>query len=316
MTCPQVQTHLSLYLYGELDYAQEEALERHLEGCALCQRALARERAWHASVDGEQHDVSFELLSECRRDLRTALRGEGQGSATVEWWKRFLPVGFSATRWSAQLAAASFLVFAGFAAGRYINQATFHNPANNFSVASVSPFDIPNARVRDIQPNGQNGVRIIVDRVQQQEVTGNLNDDVVRELLLNAMRDPTDPSIRVDSVEMLQRQGGNDVRDALLSSVEHDSNAAVRMKALEGLRRYSNDPKTRQAIEDVLKHDDNPDVRSEAIDILVPADQYVGITPDVLNTLQDIINSERVNDYVRSRSEQVLRAVNAVSPVY
>ena len=30
MTCQQVQTNLSLYLYGELDFAQEDALERRI----------------------------------------------------------------------------------------------------------------------------------------------------------------------------------------------------------------------------------------------------------------------------------------------
>jgi hypothetical protein len=66
----------------------------------------------------------------------------------------------------------------------------------------------------------------------------------------------------------------------------------------------------------VLKRDNNPDVRSEAINVLLPADRPVGITPDIITTLQDIMNSERENDYVRSRSLEVLRAMNISSPVY
>jgi anti-sigma factor RsiW len=42
MNCQQVQTNLSLYLYGELEFAAEEELEKHLEGCSFCQLALAR----------------------------------------------------------------------------------------------------------------------------------------------------------------------------------------------------------------------------------------------------------------------------------
>ena len=86
MTCHEVQTNLSLYLYGELDFAQEEALERHLEDCALCQRALAREKEWHASVNSDRQDVSFELLSKCRRDLRAALHADGRVGRTARWW--------------------------------------------------------------------------------------------------------------------------------------------------------------------------------------------------------------------------------------
>ncbi len=88
------------------------------------------------------------------------------------------------------------------------------------------------------------------------------------------------------------------------------------MKALEGLRGFSNDAETRQAIEFVLEHDGNADVRSEAIDILVPANRSFSLTPDVLTTLQGLLNSEREDDYVRSRSQQVLRAVNGSSPVF
>ena len=315
MTCSQVQTNLSLYLYGELDFAQEEAVERHLEACAFCERALSREKEWHAGLNAEQQDVSFELLSECRRDLRAALGADGRGVASSSWWKRLLPSGVSATRWSAQIAAASFLVFAGFFAARLIDSGRVPSLSND-NVARMGLIDPSNAHVRDIQPTGENRVRIVLDRLQQQEITGNVNDDVVRQLLLAAVRDPGDPEIRVNSVEMLQHETGVDVRDALLNTAKNDANAAVRMKALEGLRQFANDPTTRQAVEFVLKHDTNPDIRSEAIDVLLPADRVVSITPDVLTTLEDILNSERQNDYVRSRSAQVLRTVTGSTPVY
>ena len=44
MTCQDVQSSLSLYLYGELDFAQEEEVENHLADCAACQLSLAREK--------------------------------------------------------------------------------------------------------------------------------------------------------------------------------------------------------------------------------------------------------------------------------
>jgi hypothetical protein len=304
-----------LYLYGELDFAQEEGLERHLEDCAFCQRALAREKEWHAAMSAEREDAPFELLSECRRDLRLALHKDGAAGARRRWWERLFPTGFSATRWSAQIAVASFLVFAGFTAARLMDSGRLPSFSDG-SMAQMGMFDPSKARVRDIQPDGQNGVRIVVDRVQQQEITGNLDDEKVRRLLLVAMQDPTDPGIRVDSVEALQHETGSDIRDALLNTVKHDANAAVRIKALQGLGQFASDPQTREAIEYVLKHDNNADVRSEAIDMLVPADHVVLLTPDVLTTLQGILSAEHENDYVRSRSAQVLRALNASGPVY
>lgn len=316
MTCQQVQTSLSLYLYGELDFAQEDALERHLQACAFCQRALAREKEWHAALNSERRDVSFDLLSDCRRDLRTALQAERTGTNTRGWWARMLPGGFSATRWSAQLALASFLVFVGFAGARFLDSSGSRTLSAD-GIGRMGLWDPSTARVRDIQPSGQDGVRIILDRIQPQEITGRLDDDAVRQLLLAAMQDASDPSVRVDSVQILQHQSGSDIRDALLNSAKSDQNAAVRVKALEGLRQFTEDRTVRLAVENIVKQDSSPEVRSEAIDVLLAPEPAVHIlTPDVVTTLQELMNSERQDDYVRNRSLQVLRALSVSNPVY
>jgi anti-sigma factor RsiW len=187
MTCQQVQTNLSLYLYGELDFAQEEAFERHLETCALCQRALNREKEWHAAANTGRQDVSFELLSKCRRNLRAALRADQPIESRSAWWSRLLPSGVSATRWSAQIAAASFLVFAGFTAARLMDGGRL-TAVSNKGFTQMGLLGTSNAHVRDIQPAGQNAVRIVIDRVQQQEVTGSLDDEAVRQWLFAAMQ--------------------------------------------------------------------------------------------------------------------------------
>jgi hypothetical protein len=316
MTCQQVQTSLSLYLYGELDFALEDALETHLQGCAFCERALAREKEWHAALNSERRDVPFELLSDCRRDLRMALHAESTGGLARAWWARIVPGGFSATRWSAQIALASFLLFVGFAAARLLDS----SGTRSFSADQVSRmglWDPSTMHVTDVQPTPQGAVRIILDRVQQQEVTGRLEDDTVRRLLLTAMQDASDPCIRVDSLEILQHQTGADVRDALLNTAKNDANAAVRVKALEGLRHFTDEPAVRKVVENIVKRDNSPEVRSEAIDVLLAPETSVRIlTPDVVTTLQDLITSQHQDDYVRSRSLQVLRALSISNPVY
>lgn len=307
MTCPQVQTNLSLYLYGELEFAQEEALEQHLHSCASCQLALAREKDWHATLNAERQDVPFDLLSECRRDLRSTLHKDGGRGWFVGFWRHLLPRGFSPTRWSLQLAAASFLVFIGFAGARFMDSGRLPAISTGAAVNRMGVLNAANSQVRDIQPNGQDGVRIVVDQTQQHEVTGKIDDSLVRQLLLNAMQDSADPGVRVDSVEILQHQTSADVRDALLNSAKNDANAAVRIKALEGLAQFPNDRAVRNAVEYILRHDSSAAVRSEAIDILLPMQTSTGvISPDVLTTLQDILRSQQQDAYVRLRSQQVL----------
>ncbi len=94
MNCQQVQINLSLYLYGELDFAREEEVEDHLSACALCQRALAREKNLHTALNSERWDVPLDLVSQCRRELRTAISSSGASSRSRATWSRWLePLG-------------------------------------------------------------------------------------------------------------------------------------------------------------------------------------------------------------------------------
>ncbi len=323
MTCHQIQLNLSLYLYGELDFAQEEALERHVGDCALCQQFLAREKAWHTGINSGVRDAPLDLLMQCRQELRSAITQHGAKRKTdrlswLHWaWLRWAdPLGMSAGRWSVRLALASFLVFIGFASARWFGRHSLAGSIYGGKTSAMSFLDPSSAHIRDIRPGDNHQVRILVQQVNQREVTGTPEDESIRRLLLAAMQDPADPGLRVDSVEMLQGQNGTDVRDALLKTVRSDPNAAVRLKALEALRPFSSDAATRDALKFVLQHDDNADVRSEAIDILAPVNQKLDVTPDLAATLQEIMRSERENDYVRARCFQVLHDVNAPLDVY
>lgn len=321
MTCRDVQTNASLYLYGELDFAQEEAFENHLAECPPCRQFLDREKMWHTGVKSSHRDAPLELLTECRERLSSTLaqNSAGENTGRDSWrafgWRGWMqPFGFGAGRWSMGLALASFLVFVGFTSARWLDR----HGVPGFMSDGTSDMNVmaPYARVRDIQPDGSNQVRILVDQVNQKTVTGTPQDEVVRRLLLAAMQDTGDPGIRVDSVELLKGQDGTDVRDALLKTVRHDPNAAVRLKALDSLRPFASEPATRDALKSVLQHDGNPDVRSEAIDILAPVNPATAVSPDLAITLQEILRSEQENDYVRARCLQILRSVNAPLDIY
>jgi HEAT repeats/Putative zinc-finger len=318
MTCPQVQMNLSLYLYGELDFSQEEALEQHLTECALCKRALDREKAWHSMVNAEQVNVPLEFLSACRNDLKAALppgraAKKEQGFSWRQWGSHF---GFSLSAWSARTAVASFLVLIGLAAGRWIERHGLPGGISGIGGSEAGLFDPSTARIRDIQPSHDNRVRIVFDQVHEREITGGMDNDGVRRLLIAASKDPADPGIRVNSVEILNNQDGSDVRDALIYAAQHDPNAGVRLKALEGLRRFADDPLTRETLGFVLQHDDNSAVRSQAIDVLAPATGKAELSPRLTGTLQEIVRSDQSDDYVRMRCMQLLMEMNALPDVY
>ena len=320
MNCQQVQINLSLYLYGELEFAQEETLEEHLDQCAFCQRALAREKEWHGALNAEQADVPLSLLAECRQDLRHAVgasrsesshsesfRSEARGMPSWRGWLQ--SAGLRGTRWSLQIAAASFLLFAGFGAGRVFK-------GDSWPMSPLGEMSLAGTHVRDIQPDGANGVRLTIDRVIEREISGRVDDGEIRSLLLSAVQDPSDPGIRVYCLEMLKGQQGGDIRDTLLNSARSDSNAAVRLKALEGIRQFPQDSTTLETLKYVLEHDEDPGVRSEAIDMLALSGRSLRPTADLAVTLQEIMRSEHGDDYVRTRCLQMLREMNAPLNVY
>lgn len=310
MRCGQAQKRLSLYLYGELSFAEEEAFERHVSECAFCARALAREKNWHGAANSEQKDVPLELLNSCRTDLvRTVSAGDARQSGWERpgWTNIFH---FSIPSWSRGLAAASFLLFIGFTAGRWIawNGApgAFAGGAREMSL--VQP---ESAQVRDIQRAGEHRVRIIIDQVRQREVTGPVSDASVRRLLLTAVQDAGDPGVRVDSVEVLAGQNSSDVRQALVRSAERDPNAAVRLKAVEALQPFAYEPSARAALVSVLEHDTDPGVRAEAINALAPLEPSIGFDPQLANTLARIAQSPQDGDYLRLRCLQLLGEMQA-----
>jgi hypothetical protein len=75
---------------------------------------------------------------------------------------------------------------------------------------------------------------------------------------------------------------------------------------VEGLRRFSDDLATREALEFALQRDKEPSVRAEAIDVLAPGGNRVDFTPDLIKTLRDLARPGQQDEYVRARSRQLL----------
>jgi anti-sigma factor RsiW len=311
MTCQEVQTSLSLYLYGELDFAREENLENHLAECAFCQLTLSREKQWHTLANSQVAEPPLDLLAACRQQLRPNLAREtAHPQSRRPWWRWTNLFDISATRWSAQLALASMLVFIGFASARWFGNGSGigsdHSPQTG--VNQMSLLNPASARIRDIQTNGPGIVRIVVD--QESEITGRIDDANVRSLLLAGTRQ-SDPGVRFYSVQVIAQQdnpqAASDLRDVLFDSVRNDPNPAVRLEALEGLRHFSDDPTALETLKFVLEHDNNPIVRSKAVNLLVPVDTGVTVTPAMAQVIVDVMRSAPEDDYVRARCSQALR---------
>jgi hypothetical protein len=313
MTCPEVQTKLSLYLYGELAFADEEQLEEHVAECPACERALAREKGWHTTVNAERVDVPLEFLEQCRRELKTAVVSAAS-RATARRWSNWLGwLDFSAPEWSMRLAFGSFLVFLGFSAARFVDRHGFPGDSG-MGADQMGMMNPSRARIRAVEPADNHRVRVVFD--EESSVVGPADSAQMRAWLLAAARDEQDPGIRVDSLEMLSDQAGGEVRDALLETVRTDPNAAVRLKAVEGLARYREDAATRDGLVFVLEHDDNAGVRSKAIDVLAPPSADLRVSRDLAGALAEVMRSAAPDDYVRIRCAEVLQQMSGSPDIY
>jgi len=174
-------------------------------------------------------------------------------------------------------------------------------------------------RVRSVEPRPNGGIQIVLDETRQRVISGGLDDQNIRVLLLSAAKDPSDPGLRYETVGILNdRAQAAEVRDTLIYALEHDENAGVRLKAMDGLRPFVRQAEVRKALSGVLLSDGNPGMRTQAIDLLT---QGVGETPangldrDIIGTLQELMNREN-NAYVRQRGQRVLQLVNASQETY
>jgi hypothetical protein len=118
--------------------------------------------------------------------------------------------------------------------------------------------DPGSSRVRYVEPGSDGKIQIVLDETRQRVVTGRMDDQKIRVLLLSAAQDPADPGLRRDRGHPQHRAQAADVRDALIQALRHDQNAGVRLKALEGLKTYAQEREVRAALADVLLRDTNP----------------------------------------------------------
>ncbi|MBV8731260.1 MAG: HEAT repeat domain-containing protein [Acidobacteriia bacterium] len=309
MNCDAVLNFIPLYFYGELAPPEEDELEEHLHACPGCAREMERQRALAAALSGRQIEPSAAFLDHCREDLMAAVLGRGHQLAIAPArvdvatpprrtgpWRLFLDAlaetfsGFERLRLPLGAAA---MVALGFFSARLT---TTRSPA---TAEAAFPT------VRSIQPDGSGRVQISLDETRRRVVSGRMDDENIQQLLLAAAHGDN-PAARLESLGVLKdRADSSPVRDALLNAVGHDPNPGVRLAALEGLKPLSGDQEVRKVLAQVLLTDDNPAIRMQVVDLLTTHrdDAIVGV-------LQDLMQKEN-NNYVRMKSEQALKAMNA-----
>ncbi|HSR08483.1 MAG TPA: HEAT repeat domain-containing protein [Bryobacteraceae bacterium] len=302
--CKNIREQFALLLYGELSFDEEERIDSHLDGCADCRTALARQKVLHEAVDAAAVTPSPALLNRCREDLAEILPREKRAAGAESWWSQI------AGNWKIQFlkpVGAVALLAIGFFAAKV-------TPGIG-GITSMGLADIGGAQVRNVAAQPDGTLRIVFDEKRERTISGNRDDQRIRQLLMAAAKEATDPGLRAQTVTILVGEANeSDVREALAFAMANDENTNVRLKAMEGLERYASDPMVQNALAHVLLNDPNTGMRTRVIDALTGHDAQA-LDPQMVGALQELMSREDDSD-VRERARQMLHSIKASAETY
>jgi anti-sigma factor RsiW len=334
MNCTEIHAKVVLAAYGELPDDEAHSLALHLAGCAECrdeQEQLLALKTLSAAHPVQELDPN--LVARSRTRLEEAL----DALPPKRWYDR---VGDWMTRTAAGLqsapVAACLLLVAGaglgslggyeFAARHTANAAAAGGEALQEAAGQrlkpagpIAPGEIASVSGIEREPNSETVV-VGFNQTQPRRITGSLDDPQIRQLLMAASQNGTNPDVRDNSVALLADEcraghacagtGTQDsgIRDALMVALRYDRSSAVRQKALEGLQPYvAEDLQVRDAVLETLMNDPEAKVRLAAISMLEPVEADTAVR-QVLST---VALSDQ-NSHIRNASRLVLRRVSEI----
>jgi len=326
ITCADMERFAALYIWDELEPEPRAAVEEHVAGCMACAARLAEERDFTLlAAQRKLEEPSVTLLAQCRSEFSDALdQREASGA-----WGRLRNL-LRPKRWFSLHPAwsAAGCIVAGLVVGAMLPSLLRppQPPAAGQSAgapqagATASPVSLNAAQVSGISmiPTSDPqhpGVEVRLVAERPEVMRGSLDDDDVRQVLLQVMQDTArfHSGLRMDSLDLLRNRADfSDVRQALCEVARNDKNPAVRLKALEALRGYGQDERVRRTMMDALQRDDNPGARMEAIRALrvLLEDPESPDQAEVLKVLQDRMNHDP-NNGIRLESAAAIRQVGA-----
>ena len=307
MSCKEYQHEIALLLYEELPEAARTALETHIHECAHCNDTYESEKSMHFVLadDAARWEIPPDLFVESRKALADELDRIDKKRS-----RRRIPtfsVLFTPMRLleSATLIAMGLALGVYVSNQRQITTQLADNQAQEGQVLTIpSNGTVSNLQVVNADPvTGQ--VELTGEISQPLRFLGKMEDDAVRNLLFSALRDPNNPGSRLKAVEALsQKPTDESIEAALISALVYDGDAGVRMGALEALKEFANEQHVRAAFMNALESDGNAGIRVGAINALTARNSK---DPELAKNLEEVTKKDD-NPYIRSKALQFVGA--------
>jgi hypothetical protein len=348
----QFKEWLCLSVYDELTGDERQRLQAHLESCPDCRRELTEMEQVYGAMNQASFEVSDQLLREARAQAHLALvqaqqnptREEGIGEVIRHWFESGYRLAYGGVAMAAVGVWIGYLVFAPASgasrtdvAGRTAVELMMPGADSNRSAetngARTEPggmFAKDDSRQSHPQPSLLKGdtrtsnIRIIhadprtgavefeFDAVSPMHVSGNMNDENVRNMLVRVLNDEENAGVRLKAVGMIMSQTETgtrvdpEIKVSLIAALKNDVNPAVRMAALNVLQLLSKDAQIQQALAFTLLHDTNPGVRIAAINALaITQVEGHALDKSVIGVLKQKTQYDK-NIFIRNQSRNIL----------
>ncbi len=325
--CPEFEEEIMLYAADELEGAEKDTFEEHLDVCTRCMSAVDAERKLAEVAARGRLEPSPALLASCRNRFEDSLDEMDTRPLLKRWAEALFPAHWMAMYPAASVAA---LLLIGFSVGMVVpwhsQGPNMTSPVRQAAMLGATGLDtqaLQSANVSGINwtPSQNNQPPQIVIQLNTQRpltVQGTVYDSDVKRFLLyvlhNNRRFP--PDVRINAVELLKvRADDPDVEQALSRAVLNDSNPAVRLKALDALTSGKPDDTSIETMLTALTKDTNIGVRVEAINALRAASEQGGLLadPQALNVLRERMQKDP-NTYIRLQSAAAIQQAPANQP--
>jgi hypothetical protein len=275
MNCEKIREQIPECLGGRLDKAAREQLVEHLETCASCRTEVAELNAvWRALESMKAADAEPAMKLRFMEVLEAYKAGAGQATGMPQasprsgWFVPVHPV------W--QIAMAASLLVGGVFLGR------FESPPQPAT---------PKAEVA---------------KIEVAQLKGEIES--LRQLVALSMLQQQSPSARLRGVSYSEAMAQPDqqVEQALLYAVNHDSNVNVRLSAVDALQKFAGRPDVIRAMVQAIPVQDSPLVQIALIDMLVQLHARTE-TPALLKLSLD----GQTEDVVRQRAAWAVQKLSA-----
>lgn len=314
--CPEYETQIMLYAAEELEGAERDAFEEHLDQCTRCMAALDAERRMLETLSShERPQPAPALLASCRNRLEDAIDEIDHRSLFTRWAESIFPAHWLALH---PAASAALLIVIGFSAGAFLPwrgqpRTASPNPMQQAGILSpaLNEQELRTADVSGINwtPSSNNQpprIEVLLTTEKPITVQGTVDDTNVKKVLMYVLHNNQrfSPDVRINAVQLLKAQTSDaQVQQALCQAARSDRNPGVRLMALEALGQSSPNAATIQTMLNALVKDTNPGVRIAAMNSLGNFSSRGGLLsdPDAVKVLRELMKNDP-NKYIRSQS--------------